>query len=110
MVAKLNEVVEAKGLDEPPVFIMQHPRVSAVCLSRWVLQTAWYQYKQQYADAYEGPDHKQKRHIGYRQLARWCWGLLGKQIRVVLSSCAVCCIRAHFPPPGIQEEFVFEGF
>ena len=75
------------GLEEPPVCITQHPGFSAVCLNRWVLQTAWYQYKQQYAHAYKGPDHKQKRPIAYRQLARWCWGLLGKQIRVVLPSC-----------------------
>ncbi|XP_068739362.1 P2X purinoceptor 7-like [Montipora capricornis] len=110
VVAKNNEAVEAEGLGELPVCITQHPGFSAVCLNRWVLQTAWYQYKQQYTDAYEGPDHKQKRHIAYRQLARWCWGLLGKQIRVVLPSCAVCCIRAHFPPPGIEDDIVFEGF
>jgi len=46
----------------------------------------------------------------YRQLARWCWGLLGKEVRVVLPSCAVCCTQAHFPPPGLEEDFVFEGF
>ena len=66
VLAKLNEAVEAEGLDEPPVCITQHPGFSAVYLNRWVLQTACYQYKQQYADAYEGPDHKQKRHIAYR--------------------------------------------
>ena len=53
---------------------------------------------------------KKNRHIAYRQLARWCWGVLGKEIRVTLPSCAVCCIRAHFPPPGIEEDFTFEGF
>ena len=99
VVAKNNEAVEAEGLAEPPVCITQHPGFEAVCLNRWVLQTAWYQYKQQYHDSYEGPAHKQNRHIAYRQLTRWCWGILGKQIRVFLPSCAVCCIRAHFPPP-----------
>lgn len=110
VLAKNNEAVEVEGLDGPPVCITQHPGFSAVCLNRWVLQTAWFQYKQQYADAYEGLDHKQTRHIAYRQLARWCWELLGKQIRVVLPSCAVCCIRAHSPPPGTEDYFVFEGF
>ena len=110
VVAKNNEAVEAEGLAEPPVCITQHPGFHAVCLNRWVLQTAWYQYKQQYHDSYEGPSHKQNRHIAYRQLARWCWGLLGKEVRVVLPSCAVCCIRAHFPPPGLEEDFIFEGF
>ena len=59
---KNNEAVKAKGLDKPPVCITQHPGFSAVCLNRWGLQTVWYQYKQEYTDAYEGPDHKQKRH------------------------------------------------
>ena len=62
-VAKNNEAVEAEGLAEPPVCITQHPGFHAVCLNRWVLQTAWYQYKQQYHEAYEGPPHKQNRHI-----------------------------------------------
>ena len=94
----------------PPQCITQHPGFAAVCLNRWVLKTAWLQYKQEYKDSYEGPEHKQFRHIAYRQLARWCWGYLGKELRVVLPSCAVMCIRAHFPPPGLEEDFVFEGF
>ena len=110
MVAKNNESVQAEGLAEPPVCIMQHHGFHAVCWNRWVLQSAWYQYKQQYHEAYEGPPHMQNRHIAYRQLARWCWGILGRQVRVVLSSCVACCIRAHFPPPGIEDDFVFEGF
>ena len=110
MVAKNNESVEAEGLAEPPVYITQHPGFHAVCLNRWVLQTVWYQYKQQYHEAYEGPPHKQNRHIAYRQLARWCWGIMGREVRVVLPSCAVCCIRVHHPPPGIEDDFVFEGF
>jgi len=95
---------------QPPNCITQHPGFSSVCLNKWVLKTAWLQYKQQYHDAYEGPEHKQYRHIAYRQLARWCWGYLGKDVRVVLPSCAIMCIRAHFPPPGLEEDFEFEGF
>jgi hypothetical protein len=44
-----------------------------------------------------------------RQLARWCWGVIGKDIRVVLPSFAVSCIRAHFPLPGQEDDFVFVG-
>ncbi|XP_068736723.1 P2X purinoceptor 7-like [Montipora capricornis] len=110
IVAKNNEAVEHEGLTEPLVCITQHPGFNSVCLNHWVLQTAWYQYKQQYHNSYEGPEHKQNRHIAYRQLARWCWGILGREVRVVLPSCAVCCIRAHFPPPGIEEDFSFQGF
>jgi len=74
------------------------------------LQTAWFQYKQQYKDPCDGPEHKLFRHEAYRQLARWCWGILGKEIRVVLPSCAVMCIRNFYSPPGPEEEFAFEGF
>ena len=67
VVAKNNEAVEAEGLNEPLVCITQHPGFNAVCLNHWVLQTAWYQYKQQYQDPYEGTEHKKMRHIAYRQ-------------------------------------------
>ena len=63
------------------------------------------EYKQQYGTkAFEGPEHKNQRHIAYRQLFRWCWGVLWKEIRVVLPACAVSCIRAHFPPPDEEDE------
>lgn len=82
-----------------------------LCLNQWVLQAAWSQYRQEYGTrAYEGPEHKSKRHVAYRQMVRWCWGVLGKDIRVPLPSCAVSCIRAHFPPPGLEEDFEFDGF
>ena len=60
--------------------------------------------------AFEAPEHKKQIHVAYRQLVRWCWGVLGKEIRVPLPSCAVSCIRANFPPPGLEDDFVFEGF
>lgn len=107
---KNREAVETGEVAEAPVCITQHPGFQAVCLNRWVLQTAWYQYKQQYSQSYEGPQHKLNRHVAYRHLVRWCWGVLGKEIRVPLPSCAVCCIRAHFPPPGLEDNFQFEGF
>lgn len=105
------QLVVAEGeADQPPPCITQHPGFLSVCTNKYVLRTAWSQYKQQYSDAYEGAQHKQFRHIAYRQLVRWCWGFLGKEIRVALPSCAVMCIRQHFPPPGQEENFVFEGF
>ena len=92
--------------------IVQHPGFEAVCLNVWVLQTAWLQYKQQYgSSAYEGPEHKKNCHIAYRQLVSWCWGTLGKNIRIPLPSCAVNCIRAYFPEPNqLEEDMVFTGF
>ncbi|XP_046555100.1 uncharacterized protein LOC124264401 [Haliotis rubra] len=46
IVAKIEEV-EREGL--PPVnCITQHPGFTGVCCNRWVLQTAYFQYRQQY--------------------------------------------------------------
>ena len=109
--AKLLDAVRVEGLESPPTCITNHPGFQAVCINPWVLQTAWHQYKQQYGTkGVEGPTYKRNRHVAYRQLVRWCWGFVGKEIRVVLPSCAVMCIRQHFPAPGLEENFVFTGF
>lgn len=111
VVHKNLEAVEVEGLEQAPGCITDHPGFPAVCLNFWVLQTAWLQFKQQYGGrAYEGPEHRRNRHVAYRQLVRWCWGVLGRDIRVALPSCAVCCVRAHFPPPGFEDNFEFIGF
>lgn len=107
----MNE--EAAQVEKIPVMecITDNPGFQAVCLNYWVLQVAWKHYRQQYGtSAHDGPEHKKQRHVAYRQFVRWCWGVLGKEIRVPLPSCAVSCIRAHFPPPGLEDDFVFEGF
>ena len=90
--------------------ITQHPGFQSVCLDPWVLQVAWLAYKQAYEQIYDGPQHKKYRHIAYRQYVRWVYGYVGRNIRVPLPSCAVSCIRAHYPPPGDEEYFQFTGF
>ena len=101
---KNEEVFEHVKPTVPYNCITDNPGFHTVCLDRWVLQGAWFQYRQQYGNkAYEGPEHKIYRHVAYRQLVRWCWG-------VVLPSCAVSCIRAHCPPPGNEDDFEFVGF
>ena len=87
-----------------------HHTASWDCIDRCVLQVAWYQYKEQYKAAYDGKEDKHFQHIAYRQLTRWCWGILGKEIRVLLPACALMCIRNFYPPPGPEEAFLFEGF
>ena len=94
-----------------PEYITNNPVFLNICLNFWVLRLASSQYRQQYgAKAFEGPENKRHRHVAYRQFLLWCWDILGKEIRVSLPSCAVSCIRAHFSPPGLEEDFVFEGF
>ena len=83
---KYLEAVEVENMEEPPKCIVEHPGFQAVCLNYWVLRAAW-QYKQQYGvSAYEESDHKKCRHIAYRQLVRWYWGSLGRDIGVTLPS------------------------
>ncbi|CAH1798356.1 unnamed protein product [Owenia fusiformis] len=109
---KLSEEVcrPSSGLTIPRDCITQHRGFGPVCLDNDVLSTAWRQYKSQYPDGYEGPYDKKMRHIAYRQHQRWVHGFLGKDVRVVIPSCATSCIRAHYPPPGLEEDFRFTGF
>ena len=107
---KNEEVFEHVKPSVPYNGITDKPGFHTICLDRWVLQAAWFQYRQQYENkAYEGPEHKIYRHAAYRQLVRRYWGVVGKEIRVVLPSCAVSCIRAHYPPSGDEDDFDFVG-
>ncbi len=40
---------------------------------------------------------RQYRFFAYRQFTSWCWGWLGRKVRVVLPSCVVTKVRAKFP-------------
>ncbi|XP_071833063.1 uncharacterized protein [Apostichopus japonicus] len=108
----LEKQADARTLSpsQPYRCITEHPGFQSVCLDVHVLQTAWSQYKQQYDEPYEGPQHKMFRHISYRQFARWIWGFLGSHLRIVLPSCAVSAIRATFLPPGDEDDHVYVGF
>ncbi|XP_070544588.1 uncharacterized protein [Ptychodera flava] len=91
--------------------ITDHPGMHAVCLYPDALEVAWLTYKYQYkGEAFNGPQDAKYRHIAYRQFVRWCWKFLGKDNGPVLPACAMSCIRAHFPPPGEEDNFVFKGF
>ncbi|XP_071949836.1 uncharacterized protein [Antedon mediterranea] len=108
--AKLEDNVNLFNYDAPFSCITNHPGFKSVALDPWVLEVAWLSYKQHYDKKviYNGPKNKKYRHISYRQYARWIHGYVGKNIRIVLPSCVVSCIRAHFPPPG--DDPVFTGF
>ena len=81
---KNQEVNEKIKPARPFTCTTDNPGFHTVCLDIWVLQAAWFGYKQQYGSrAYEGPEHKVNRHIAYRQLVRWCWGVIGKEIRIL---------------------------
>ena len=37
------------------------------------------------------------RYTAYRHFVRWCWGYIGKHVRIVLPSCVIHAIRTAFP-------------
>ncbi|XP_061908112.1 P2X purinoceptor 7-like [Entelurus aequoreus] len=76
--------------------IIDHPGFPSVCLDEWVLQTAYYAYQQQYG-VLQQQQNERRRHTAYQQFVRFCWGYLGKEIRVVLPACVVHKIRTTFP-------------
>jgi len=107
---KLPDNITLFGREDYVHCITDHKGFQSVCLYPFVLQVAWQGYNQHYENGYEGPTHKKYRHIAYSQCVKWTCGCFGKQIRVVIPSCAVSCIREHFPPPGDEKHFEFVGF
>ena len=93
-----TEAVPVKELWAEPRCIVQHPGFQAMCLKNGFGRRL--QYKQQYGSSrYDRPQHKENHHIAQRQLVRWCWSALGKNICLPFPSCTVNCIHAHFGEP-----------
>lgn len=44
------------------------------------------------------------RYLAYRMFVSWCWGFLGRRIRVVNPSCVVLRVRREFPDS--QQEYM----
>ena len=95
-VARQIRVCDAREEHEGLQCIANHPGFQTVCLDPYVLQVAYYQYRQQYEERPE-QGNALKRYTAYRQFVRWCWHFLGKEVRVVIPSCAVVKIRTAFP-------------
>ena len=106
---KLNEAVTSGECEEEPTCITQHPGFHPVCINRWVLQTAWYQYKQQYKESFDGPEDKIYRHIAYRQLARWCWGILARKLGLCFLHVLLCVLGTSILPLGPRRSLSFKG-
>ncbi|XP_013404522.1 uncharacterized protein LOC106169577 [Lingula anatina] len=103
-------VVQDRSKEENVQCITDHPGFEPVCLNKWVLETAWMQFRQQHGGkAFGGREDQRLRHIAYRKFVCWVLGWLRKKIRVTMPSCAVSCIRAYYPPPSEEEEH-FTGF
>ena len=97
-VEKLDDAIIHYGQIEPFSCITLHPGFTRNCLYWEVLENAWLSYKQHYgAHAYQNNNkHKRYRHVAYRQLSRFLFGLVGRENRYVLPCCAVSAIRKQF--------------
>ncbi|XP_074647444.1 uncharacterized protein LOC141903255 [Tubulanus polymorphus] len=84
-----------------------HPGFRSNCLDIWVLETAYYQYRQQYRAQVDGEINEKYRYVAYRQLVRWCWGFLGEKNRVPLPACALEVICQTFPAIGDNVGFKY---
>ncbi|XP_048739500.2 P2X purinoceptor 7-like [Ostrea edulis] len=94
--SEISQIVEKiESYSDDLTCITRHPGFQTVCLDVFVLETAYYQYRSQYGDI-QNSMNERNRYTAYRQLARWCWGYLGKSVRVPLPSCAVTKIRETF--------------
>ncbi|XP_069108912.1 uncharacterized protein [Argopecten irradians] len=102
---ELMRVQETRDEIDGIACITEHPGFRTVCLDVFVLRTAYEGYKQ-YHNGNIPDSPKRYRYTAYRQLVRWCWGFLGKNVRVPLPSCAVNLIRSTFP----ADDDVYTGF
>ena len=92
-----NEISQIAAKKGEHLCIIGHPGFQTVCLDVWVLQTAYFSYRQQHGDHIDQHINERYRYTAYRQLVRWCWGYFSKEVRVPLPSCAVNRIQQEFP-------------
>ncbi|XP_078025266.1 P2X purinoceptor 7-like [Epinephelus lanceolatus] len=84
-------------LPEPPSCMVDHPGLEPVCLNVFSLQNALNIYRADYGPLRLRGIVHQYRYLAYRSFVSWCWGFLGRRVRVVLPACVVLRIRAEFP-------------
>ncbi|XP_026106003.1 P2X purinoceptor 7-like [Carassius auratus] len=84
-------------LEVTPSCMVDHPGMDPVCLNVFSLQNAFNIYRADYGPLrLRGVQHRY-RFLAYRSFVSWCWGFLGRKVRVVIPSCVVLRIRREFP-------------
>ncbi|XDV41397.1 hypothetical protein PO909_010275 [Leuciscus waleckii] len=74
----------------------EHPGLDPVCLNVYSLQNA-YIYRADYGTLrLRGIVHRY-RFLAYRSFVSWCWGFLGRRVRVVIPAWVVIWVRREFP-------------
>ncbi|KAI7803994.1 putative P2X purinoceptor 7-like, partial [Triplophysa rosa] len=100
---EVQQVVRRIGQTEvPPTCMIDHPGFEANCLNPYTLQNIYNIYRSDYGPIRHRNSNKQFRHLAYRSFVSWCWGYLGRHVRVVIPSCVVARIRQEFPDQSGQ--------
>ncbi|XP_055359525.1 P2X purinoceptor 7 isoform X1 [Betta splendens] len=84
-------------LPNPPSCMVDHPGLEPVCLNVYSLQKEFHIYRADYGRLPVRGINQRYRFLSYRSFVSWCWGFLGRRVRVVIPSCVVLRIRAEFP-------------
>ncbi|XP_072014179.1 uncharacterized protein [Amphiura filiformis] len=64
------------------------------------LYIGWMEYTSRWrraAVSFADRNNEKYRYVGYRKFVRWCWGYLGKDIRVQLPACVHSAIMRAYP-------------
>nr|XP_021331263.1 P2X purinoceptor 7-like [Danio rerio] len=82
---------------DPPTCMVQHPGFEPNCLNMYTLQNINNIYRADYGPLRHRNVEERFRYLSYRSFVSWCWGWLGREVRVVIPSCVVRRIRQEFP-------------
>nr|XP_054770489.1 uncharacterized protein LOC129278314 [Lytechinus pictus] len=69
------------------------------------LYIGWLEYTERWrraARSFADRNNEKYRYVAYRKVVRWCWGYLGKDIRVQLPACVHSKIMTSYPDGGGQ--------
>ncbi|XP_063051873.1 P2X purinoceptor 7-like [Engraulis encrasicolus] len=81
----------------PVACMSQHPGLEPVCLNIYALQKALNDFRTDHGSLRVRGYQRRCRHLAYRCFVSWCWGWLGRKVRVVIPACVVRRIRQEFP-------------
>ncbi|KAI7800479.1 putative P2X purinoceptor 7-like [Triplophysa rosa] len=76
----------------------EHSGLEYNCLSVYTLNNINNIYRADYGPLIRRTEHF--RYLAYRSFVSWCWGYLGRHVRVVIPACVVQRIRQEFPDAG----------
>ncbi|KAI7810814.1 putative P2X purinoceptor 7-like [Triplophysa rosa] len=100
VVRRMNQV------SGPLKCVTHHPGFQTICLNPYTLQNINNIYMADYGPVRRRTEEERYRFLAHQSFVSWCWGFLGREVRVVLPSCAVLRIQQEFPDPDGQ----FVGF